>query len=31
MKGHHWVGAVVIAGVFFVIGMWYARGKVSIP
>jgi hypothetical protein len=31
MKTHHWVGAVILAVVAFVAGMWYARGKVSLP
>ena len=30
MQGHHWMGAGLIAVVFFFLGVWYAKGKVAL-
>lgn len=31
MTHKHWVGAVFLAIIFFVLGMWYAKGRVTLP
>lgn len=30
MKWHHYLGAALLAIVFFFLGVWYARGKVTL-
>jgi hypothetical protein len=30
MRTHHWVGGVILAIVFFVLGMWYGKGKIGL-
>ena len=31
MTTRHWIGAVVLVVVGFVVGMYYAKGKVTLP